>query len=303
MVYALLFLFIVLLLLYLVLDKCLKIVVKPHVWSFEESRKEEEKHGFSASLEAYDKEWKRLPFTLDRGDAILSCEWIENPENENRVAIIAHGHTVNRCPSIKYAAIFYKLGFDAVLYDERSFGLSTGKICTLGEKESEDLAALIDYVRKERGEDCFIALHGESMGAATVLQVLDRREVGLVAADCPFSDTKQLFREWLYAKAKLPSFPLLNLCSYLAKVKYGYHMERVSPIKVVEESEVPICFLHGTSDSLIKADHSRQMYSVCRNPKSRLLLFEGSDHAFSYPDHKVEYEEKLSTFIKSCLSS
>lgn len=259
----------------------------------------EAEHHFTAALDAYDTQWDRHPFTLDRGDALISGEYILNPAGCPKAAIICHGHTVNRIADLKYALMFYKLGFHIVLFDQRHFGASTGAISTLGYRETGDLAAVIAYTRSVFGEDCAIALHGESMGAATALMVLDREKPDLVIADCPFMDTEALIKKIL-RQMRVPANTVALLAELVAKHRYGYDIRAASPIRSVAMSDVPICLIHGDSDGLIPCDHSRKLYARCRNQKSELHVFPGADHACSVILDPKRYETIVREFVEKC---
>ena len=42
--------------------------------------------------------------------------------NSNKYVIVTHGYTYNMLGSIKYANIYYKLGYNVYIYDLRHFG-------------------------------------------------------------------------------------------------------------------------------------------------------------------------------------
>lgn len=281
-----------------IVHKCLQLIMKPYRYTKEGMRQKEIDNGFEDCVIAYEQEWERRPFTLECDKAVLSGEFIDNPDaKEDKVAIVAHGHTANRYASLKYAKIFYDEGYNVVLYDERHFGESSGDVSTLGMKEREDLLKVIGLVKERYGQDCHIALHGESMGAATVLLVLRDIDVDLVVADCPFSDSVRLFREYIVNNLHIPPVTVMTLLIPVAKYIHGYLIEDTAPIKAVESSDVPICFMHGTADKLIDCDHSKQMIKVAKNPLSRLHLFEGSDHAMSIVNNRSRYEKLMKEFI------
>ena len=300
-----LFLFIILLIifiaLYYIAQKCLMLIVKPVIYSAEEMRQQAIDHGFGDCVDAYENQWNREAFTLNSEGVILSGEIIRNPEAKgNRVAIICHGHTVNRWNSLKYADIFYRRGYHVVIYDERHFGASTGDFCTLGEYESKDLLNVITYVREIFGKDCFLALHGESMGAATTLLVLRYTDVNLVIADCPFCDSERLFNEYIRKNMSIPPILVIPLMEVLAKLQYNYHIKETSPMEAVRNTDVPICFMHGTADTLIVCDHSETMSKLCKNPKSRLHLFPDAEHARSIVIDRQHYEKLVDDFLRDC---
>ena len=161
-------------------------------------------------------------------------------------------YTWNRLNSYKYARIFYDLGYSLVLYDHAYFGLSDGKYTTLGYYECHDLSAVCDMVRDRFGKNAIIALHGESMGAATVLGVLGlRNDITMVVADCPFSNTMRYYREVCLESTHLPGFPIVDFANAMSKRRYGYDFTKYNPIDSVATSNTPICFIHGKADDFV----------------------------------------------------
>ena len=279
--------------------QCLNRVILPQRYDKESLREEEIRDGFQAAIDAYENIWQRQPFELDCRGTLIRGEIIRNPDaKENRVAIICHGHTVNRYTDLKYGDIFYRAGYHLVIYDERHFGESEGAISTLGQEEAKDLAEIIAYVKQQFG-DCFIALHGESMGAATTLLVLQYVKPDLIVADCPFADSERLFTEWIRQNMAIPPILVIPILEVIAFLFYGYHIRKTSPIRIMQNCEVPICFMHGDSDQLIDCDHSRQLFKACGNPRSELHLFPGAAHARSIDSDPQAYERILLDFLRN----
>ena len=283
---------------------CVHIIVKAQKTPEEKLRKQEIEHGFADALKDYDNKWKRIPFVADTGEIKLSGEYIINETDHltpKKVVVICHGHIVSRICSLKYAKVYYNKGFNIVLYDERYFGKSEGDYCTLGQKESKDLQTITALARKTFGEDCILALHGESMGAATVLASLDYESPDFVVADCPFASSIRLYEHVLKDNMHLPIKPILPIACMIAEKKYGYTIKEFNPIEAVRNSDVPICFMHGLDDKLIPCEHSEAMFKVCRNQKSEIHLFKGADHAMSMSSDKERYEKELVGFIEKVL--
>ena len=256
---------------------------------------------FGDCFRDYDQVWDRTPFTLDVGDAVLSGEYIVHPQGRDRVVIVSHGHTINRFASVKYAHIFYQLGWSILLYDQRYFGHSTGRCCTLGQRETDDLVKVMAYARGVFGRDCLIGLHGESMGGATVLNVLSRETPAFVVADCPFADTETLLRYLLPYRTHLPNFPVLPLTRLMGRLLFGYDFRKVSPQRAVAAAQVPICLIHGDGDRLIPCSHSQALYAACRDPRSELHLVPGAHHAMSFAADRQAYEDVMTAFVTKCI--
>ncbi len=246
--------------------------------------------------------WNKQDFELDGVHGKLRGEIIFHPDMDaqkrKKVVIVCHGHGWNRINSVKYATIFYNQGYSVVLYDHAYFGKSEGAYTTLGFNEKWDLSTVIDHVKGVFGYDCFLALHGESMGAVTILCELGvRSDIDLLVADCGFSHTMKYYRELCFQVAHVPAFPTVDFANCISKRKIGYDFTKTIPIDCVKNSTVPICFIHGQSDTFIKPHHSVDMYNVSQNPNSELHLFEGAEHARSILADKSRYEKVVCNFL------
>ena len=263
---------------------CLRMVAKPKRWSETGMREQEIENGFGDCVEAYEKRWPREDFSIERAGVVIRGEFIDNPSDRGarrKIAVVCHGQTANRYAALKYADIFYRAGFSALIYDERYFGRSDGDFCTLGQEESKDLTEIIAYVRRRFGGDCLIALQGESMGAATAL-------------------LEELFRQWVAQRLPIPAGLIMPWFEFLARRRYGYHVRETSPIAAVRLSDVPILFMHGKADTLIPCSHSEELLRACRDGRSELHLFDGADHAQSIVSDRARYEALLLAFLKKC---
>lgn len=288
------------LLLCLVIAKAtLKAATTPAAYTLDEAREYQAKHE-GMEYADYDENWRKQSFEIDGVQGKLRGEIIFHPEvaKRQKVAIICHGHTWNRINSLKYAYLFYNKGYNVVIYDHAYFGQSDGKFTTLGLNEKLDLSAVIDLARRTFGDDAIVALHGESMGAATVLCELGiRSDIDLVVADCPFSNTMKYYRELCTHLTHLPGFPIVDFANAMSKRKFGYDFTKVNPIEGVEASNVPICFIHGKADTFIRPSHSEAMFKVSKNPLSELHLVDDAEHARSHCTDKEQYIRIVSDFI------
>lgn len=250
----------------------------------------EEARTFQAEYEGvdyndYDNVWRKQPFTVVGTRGKICGEVIFNDASSQpcKVVVFCHGHTWNRINSLKYARIFYAEGYNVVIYDHPYFGLSDGDFTTLGYFEQLDLCAVLDHVRNVFGDEAFMVLHGESMGAVTVLRELSvRNDIDAVIADCAFSNAFRYFRQLCKKATHLPSFPIVDISNIMSKRKLGFDFALLNPIDDVRGSNVPICFIHGQNDRFIKPEHSEAMYAVAQNPLSELHLVPNAGHARSF---------------------
>ncbi len=278
----------------------LKMATRPTAHTLEEAIEVQSKE---TSLDGYLNQWNKQPFEVDGRQGKIRGEVVFHPDKQSqsraKVVIICHGHTWNRINSVKYANIFYGLGYSIIMYDHAYCGQSDGKYSTLGYYEKYDLSAVIDYAKTLFGSDAFIALHGESMGAATVLSLLQiRNDVNYVVADCGFSHTMKYYRELCMQITHLPAFPVVDFANMISKAKMGYDFNKSVPLDGAKMADVPVCFIHGEADDFINCHHSVDMYNVAKNTNCQLHLFKGAGHATSLLTDEAGYYKVITDFAQ-----
>ena len=217
-----------------------------------------------------------------------------------KIAILCHGLGYAKYSGIKYAKMFFRLGYRVLIYDHRNHGYSGKAHTSMGFYEKYDLKKLVDWCYDRYGPNCVIVTHGESMGAATVLMHLgiDRR-VNCAIADCAYSDLTQLICHQLKQYYHLPCF-LIPIESFLTYLRAGFWYNEVSPINVVRHSRIPVLFIHGKIDNFVPAEMTKQMYQNKKKNKA-MFLVAGAKHAASYCKNREGYERVVEGFLKRYL--
>lgn len=229
---------------------------------------------------------------------------IEAFKDSPRWIIIMHGYTANLHISAQYIDLFQKERFNILMVDQRRHGESEGEFSTYGFKEKYDAKAWVDLLTQRYGEEIIIGLHGQSLGGGTVLEYLSiaQPNVKFVIADCPYSDLTQLIHYQITVLNKAPAFPLMSLVNRLLARKAGFRLEQVSPIKAVESSLLPVMFIHGTEDTYVPTEMSKDMYKVKQGAK-KLLLVSQAVHANAYSVDPENYSKETIQFIRDVLSA
>ncbi|MBT2686986.1 alpha/beta hydrolase [Bacillus sp. ISL-47] len=221
------------------------------------------------------------------------------PHENNRYIIISHGVTENKVNSIKYMNLFLERGFNAVIYDHRRHGESGGKTTSYGHYEKFDLKAIVDWLKAEKGPGIQVGIHGESMGAATMILYAGMLEDGadFYIADCPFSDLKEQLAYRLKAEMKLPPKLFLPVADLFLRMREKYSIADVSPISVIENIKKPILFIHSEKDDFILPTMSEALYEKKKGPKKLYLAVNGI-HAQSFNENKEDYEKVIDEFLE-----
>ena len=222
------------------------------------------------------------------------------PNNNSKKAIIlCHGIRWSLYGSVKYMDMFLKRGFAVFIYDHRNHGLSGGRNTSFGYYEKFDLKKCTDWLFDKLGKDIIVGLHGESMGAGTVLQniAIDQR-MKFCIEDCGYSDAQDLFRHRLEKDYNIKKLPLVSLASKISKMRGGWNFKDVSPITILSKLEVPILFIHGEEDDYVPTIMCKQMYSAKKGYKD-IYIAPSAGHAEAYWKNKDEYEGKVDKFLKA----
>ncbi|MGR3764919.1 alpha/beta hydrolase [Rossellomorea sp. NS-SX7] len=226
------------------------------------------------------------------------------PHPHKKYMIFAHGVTENKLNSIKYMNLFIKKGFNAIIYDHRRHGASGGKTTSYGYYEKFDLKAVVDELIRREGEDVFFGIHGESMGAATMLLyggcVEDRADFYI--ADCPYSDFGEQLAYRMSVELKMPVRFLLPLVNRTLKWREGYSLKELSPISVIQNIQKPVLFIHSMEDDYILPKMTEDLFHKKQGDKMLHLDFRGT-HAQSYNEDPEKYDSVIQQFLDEVVAA
>lgn len=221
------------------------------------------------------------------------------PHQSNRYIIISHGVTETKINSIKYANLFLERGFNALIYDHRRHGESGGKTTSFGHYEKFDLKTVVDWLKLDKGPNLELGIHGESMGAATMLLYAGLLDDGadFYIADCPFSDFKEQLAYLIKKDFKLLPELLLPIGDALLRLRDKYSIRNVSPISVIENIKHPILFIHSEKDDFILPSMTKDLFEQKKGPKMLYLAANGR-HAQAFNENRADYERVIDEFLQ-----
>lgn len=237
---------------------------------------------------------KEVTFTLSDGYVIhgdLSMQ--DTPAKKFCIAI--HGFTATREGAIMYGEIFYSMGYNLLVYDQRGHGDNARTDISMGYLESQDLAEIIAYLKKEYGENIEIVLHGVSMGAATAILSLNYiKDIKYVVSDSCYVSLKAIMGE-LINKYFVGAYLYVPYIDRFLKNNHGFSMDDVEPFKVLQETKVPILFFHGAKDVFVKARNVDKLYNYTASYKEK-WVFADSGHGNCIVHQKDNYAKIIKNF-------
>lgn len=220
--------------------------------------------------------------------------------NSKKVVIINHGYTANRYVCYQFTDMFFEEGYNVLLIDMRSHGDSDGKFASYGYNESNDIGCWVQWVQNKVGKDAYIGLHGQSMGAASVMiyGATHSDEIKFVIEDCGFTTAKEAIKSQ-FSQAKIPFWPLYDLIRIKAKFLYKFDLNKISPIDAITNSATPILFIHGINDKIVPSWMASRLYDSKHGEKNRLYLVDNADHMESYSTNKESYKYAVKDFLNN----
>lgn len=272
-------------------------LIYPRVFPLEETYRQDVEAGRLA-LDVYTP-WPKEEFTIRSPYGYDLCAVYHAQSGSRRTVVISHGITWSRYGSVKYGMLFYKRGFNVLIYDLRHHGSSGGPNTSFGYYEKEDLKTVVDWAFARLGPGGIVGTAGESLGAATTLQHagIDPR-IAFAVADCPYSDLPALLAYRMREEYHLPPFPLLNLAALFTHWIAGWWISQASPKNFIPHISTPIFFVHGQNDIYIPPQMSVDLYEAKQHGPRKLYLAPNAGHAESLVKNPLEYDQKLGEFLR-----
>ncbi len=212
-------------------------------------------------------------------DGVTIAGWfIPAASPATRTVVMLHGIGGSGARLLPEARLFRAHGFNVCLFDSRGSGESGGIYCTYGYYEKYDLIALIDALSGDAaGRTQEIGLLGFSMGAAVALQTAAiEPRVQCVIAEACFTDVSSAGYDYLERRLGVRWKWLHDTAIRAAERKAHFSVKDVSPVESVKKITIPVMFVHGSGDRIVKAEYSQILFDNCAGPKERMIIAGGA---------------------------
>ncbi len=217
----------------------------------------------------------------------------------DKTAILAHGYSSQGTYMGSYAKIYYDMGYNVLLPDDRGHGNSEGNFIGFGWADRKDYLKWIDFIINKVGRESQIVLHGVSMGGATVLMTggeLLPAAVKAIVSDCSYTSVQAELEYQLKRLYNIPAFPILDSTSLLSKIRAGYSFKEASALEQVKKSKTPTLFIHGDADKFVPFGMVYELYEACTSEKD-IYIVPGAGHGTSFDTDTAGYRNKVTEFV------
>ena len=248
-------------------------------------------------------ERERLTVTSSDGYRLVAEAFLQ-PEESHDWVLLCHGYTARKEDMEVVACRYYEMGYNTLLPDLRCQGESEGDYIGMGLTDSRDCLLWLDLILA-KDPKASIVLHGQSMGAATVLTLSAEpslpKNVICAISDCSFESAIRMGNEKIWDWFHIPSGLLIETAVGFLLLRGGYNLKKASPLLYVRESTLPTLFFHGTDDRFVSVDQAYDLYNE-KAGKKELVIVEGAGHAQSQDKDPAAFYDKIFSFIDSCRS-
>ena len=259
---------------------------------------EKNRSEISAATKAWYEKVEHRVDEIKSADGLSLKGEIFSQKDSNLWLVAVHGYSGRRQGMFDIARFYYEKGFNVLAPDNRAHGESEGKWVGMGWLDRKDILIWLDKIIEEN-PDAKIILHGISMGGATVMMCAGENlpsNVKGIVDDCGYTSVWDIFSDELSVLFHLPSFPLLNVASGMAKLRAGYSFGEASSLKSVSKAKVPMLFIHGEKDNFVHTDMVHKVYEACPTAKKKLVV-EGAGHGESYQKDPELYLKTVFDFL------
>ena len=229
---------------------------------------------------------------------------VKNENKTDKWAIVVHGYTSEGKLLSSKAKHLYNMGYNVLVPDLRSHGTSEGNYIGMGWHDRLDIIDWINYIVKNN-PNSEIALHGTSMGSATVLMVSGEKlpsNVKAIVADCVYTSVYDEFSYQLKQLFNLPAFPIMNFSDVVTHIRAGYCLNDASAINQVKKSTTPILYIHGDKDDFVPYYMMDELYNATNSEKEKLTI-EGGEHANSDLVNPKLYWSTVNSFLEKYIEN
>ena len=174
-------------------------------------------------------------------------------------------HTLggNRVDLLEFAEPIWRAGFNVVLLDLRSHGMSEGKYFTYGFHEWQDITAAIDVVTAKQADQTIAVLGVSAGGTVAISAAAQDERIRKVVTIGTFADLGETI------KAQTKGLPegLRTRAIGRSEELANFKMAETSAKQWIGAVKVPMMIAHGTEDSYIPLSNGEQLFASAREPK------------------------------------
>ena len=214
------------------------------------------------------------------------------------VIIIAHGYyNSKQAVVLQHLALALGGEYDVFMFDFRGHGKSSG-VFTWTSREGEDLRAVLDLIAPQYSRRGLIAF---SLGGSIGINVLagDKRVDSFICVSAPSDLWKIDYWIWALDWKGDVAYLFQDPDGKIGKgVQSGpFWLAKERPIDNVGKITVPVMFIHGSRDWVVRPWHSEALYRKAGGIKKLTVIENGSHAEYLMRDHPGQFVKEVKSWF------
>ena len=218
--------------------------------------------------------------------------------------VLCHGYRGGK--ELMYAFLEQFPDWNALMFDFRAHGQSSGSMTSIGCHEYKDVIAATMFLREQTQTHKHLpmVILGVSMGGASSLRAVEE-EQGLCNAlivDSAYAHLGKTVLKAFSAKSVLPRYPFFPIMKQMFHYFAQCDVHSMNPAESVKSIKIPILFIHSCDDTYISPKNVLKLYAGAQHKHSKLWIGPRCRHGWLHSYHSELYKKKISRFLNRALS-
>ena len=232
---------------------------------------------------------------LIASDGTKITAWLAGNNTTDAVIILSGIRTCSTSMTER-AALYLEKGYTVLLPDLRATGRSGGDAISFGWNERLDLLACYHWLKNNGYQN--IAVHGCSLGAATIIYSLDSvTDYRFMVVESPYDNIDHAFAHRTFDSGF--NRGLFWPAYFFVELKTGIHADDLYPVKRVSRYKGPLLYLAGDNEKQIPVSEAREIFSRFGSSAKSLHFFAGATHCDFLQYARNEYTQQLNDFLQT----
>jgi len=221
--------------------------------------------------------------------------WLTYGTDGNGVVLLAHSIRSNRVEMLSRARFLTAQGYHTLMIDLQAHGETPGDRITFGARESGNIEAAVDFLRKTFPHDRIGAI-GVSLGAAAIVLAQPDLRLNAVILESLHPTIEEAVENRLKLFLGEPGKFFLPMLLFQISLFTGESIETLSPITRINTLNSPVLIIAGTNDQHTTVSETERLFDAAREPKE-LWIVPGAGHFNMHEYAGKTYEREVSDFL------
>lgn len=208
-----------------------------------------------------------------------------------------------RCDTLVYTAFYaepyVKAGYNILIVDWRSHGLSQGNLFGAGIAEVPDSLAWIRYAHDELHNE-EIVLHGVCIGGHSWLLAAARKDfpsyVKSIAADGLYLSFYRMFTSHVKKNHQLP-WPCMPILRGIMKRRNGIDIKKDSVEYLGQNIKTPVLVIGGRQDQFVPNKDTQKAFETLGSSQKKIVFLPYGIHSHFRFRNKEEYDKAVLSWL------